>query len=150
MSELVVRLAASSSRSSSTDASSSGTRGSTSSRSSPASSAKHATSEPNSPGCHSGWRAVQRQTPGTISVGCATLAPPRSVRVEPVGLAQGFRGASRVRLLAELGEDEPRLRALRLAADDLLIEPARGVEAVRADLERCGDGQQLRAVAQPV
>ena len=45
-----------------------GSSGSIKSVVSPACAAKHATSAPNSPGCHSGWRAVQRQSP---SVSCS-------------------------------------------------------------------------------
>src|SRR4051812_46267265 len=74
------------------------------SRSPPASSAKLATSRPNSPGCHSGCRAVQRHSPGPIRSDFAastlkTVSPRPAVRaLVGIGLVAGCALALQVLL----------------------------------------------------
>src|SRR4051812_887094 len=105
MSTWTSRSAASPSSSSSTCSSSAaGSSGSTRSRSPPASSAKLATSRPNSPGCHSGCRAVQRHSPGPIRFAFAgstlkTVFPRPAVRaLVGIGLVAGCALALQVLL----------------------------------------------------
>src|SRR5215211_8711065 len=101
-------------------------------RSSPVATAKLATSLPNSPGCHSGCRAVQRQRPSASRSGVELMGPEFNYRIPFEGYLRehaadrlGHAGG----LLRALDLDRPLLDDLVPAAADLVDRKHLGARA---------------------